>query len=368
MAMELIQKMADNVADQIRQYPVIGPKEQAKRFIKEKILRQKLAPADSFSWPNAMLGQGLLAAFDATGEKIYLLAVTDHLQRWKKSGFLVHYVDNVMNGSLALWTEELLLSKKAEDCCGEEEIRTLSALCREAESVCAAWLRKAGKTGNGILPYRAQHPDWLFADCVGMISPFLCRYGKLQKDETLLQLGIAQAEQFLVRGMDHRSGLPYHGYDEKSGIKCGIIGWGRACGWLMKGIVESLPWIPEKSEEFRRLTEAFQALAETVDSRLRPDGSFSWQLEASEGHRDTSAAGMIGAALERGAQNGWLTAPFLETADRMAAALKRSVTDQGTVEDCSGECKGFAEYPQVYGCYPWGNGSALEFLALVRNR
>ncbi len=48
---------------------------------------------------------------------------------------------------------------------------------------------------------------------------------------------------------------------------------------------------------------------------------------------------------------------------RLAATLQTSI-QKGYVTDCSGECKGFAEYPQVYGIYPWGSGSALAFLAV----
>lgn len=46
--------------------------------------------------------------------------------------------------------------------------------------------------------------------------------------------------------MDAASGLPYHGFDSDTGVKYGIIGWGRAVGWLMSGISESLAYLPEK--------------------------------------------------------------------------------------------------------------------------
>lgn len=373
-----LKMLADRAVTQIAAYPAITGKEKLKRFIKSGILRHKLAPVDPFSWPNAMLGQGLLSAFETTGDKKYLQAVEDHLKRWKTAGYPIHYVDNIMNGSLALWIEGLI----SEECagCGQKasgagnEFKRAGAdnadeaalaLCREAEEACALWLRKAARTGQGILPYRAQHPDWLFADAPGMICPFLCRYGAAKKDEELLKLGTAQLLRFLERGMDPESGLPYHGYDEKSGMKYGIIGWGRACGWMMKGLAESLPYIPQEWEEYEILKSAFEKLAEAVCGYQRPDGGFSWQLEALEGHRDTSAEGMIGAALARGLRLGILAA-YNDRLARLAAALQQSVSD-GIVKDCSGECRGFAEYPQIYGTYPWGSGSAMEFFAMMEN-
>ena len=118
-------------------------------------------------------------------------------------------------------------------------------------------------------------------------------------------------------------------------------------------------------EGCNRLLLLQQQLLDSIFVWQRADGGFSWQLQAQEGHRDTSAEGMIGygawlaaetAAVQRSEQ--WSLA-----LSRLAATLQTSI-QKGYVTDCSGECKGFAEYPQVYGTYPWGSGSALAFLAV----
>ena len=173
-------------------------------------------------------------------------------------------------------------------------------------------------------------------------------------------------------------------------MKYGIIGWGRACGWMLLGLSQSILWISEQPagaeqtnklqaeqsaacpssrsvarEGCNRLLLLQQQLLDSVFAWQRADGGFSWQLQAQEGHRDTSAEGMIGygawlaeetAAVQRSEQ--W--SPALS---RLAATLQTSI-QKGYVADCSGECRGFAEYPQVYGTYPWGSGSALAFLAV----
>lgn len=375
--MEEIRKLADTAAAQIAAYPAITGKDKLKRMMKRGLLRQKLAPADAFSWPNALLGEGLLAAFETTGEKKYLQAVADYLKRWKSTDYRIHYVDNIMNGWLALWIEAYLESPDGRRYYGEREIEELTRLCGSAQKACASWLKAAPKTGQGIFPYRAQHPDWLFADTTGMICPFLCRYGKVHKNEEMLRLGTGQLLLFLRRGMDEAGGLPYHGYEESNGMKQGIIGWGRACGWLMKGLAESLPWIPQESGEYRELETAFRRLTVAICRYQRNDGGFSWQMEARDGHRDTSAEGMIGAALICGtgragkerSGDGQEAKPAQMAEIRRrecAARLKQAVggsISEATVGDCSGECKGFGEYPQVYGSYPWGTGSVLSFLA-----
>lgn len=388
--------LADRAAIQIKSWPVVTGKDKCKRLVK-KLAGQKQAPVDSFSWPNAMLGEGLLAAYEATGNIRYLHEVKEYLKRWKTAGYRVHYVDNIMNGQLALWMEQLLQEEKNAASFGRqspklspEEKEEIVSLCKEAENACDVWLKTAPGTDGGMLRYRNQHPDWIFADTIGMTAPFLCRFGARlirqqdaadrERGEQLLRLGISQLEDFLKKGMDQRTGLLYHGYDEKTGMKYGIIGWGRACGWILKGLAESLPWIPKEWDAYEKIRTAFYRLVEAVSEYQRPDGGFSWLLEAGEGHRDRSAEGMIGAALACAVRCGLLeaqdcmepeerkeTIKIRETALEIVSRLEESLgklSEAELVKGTSGECKGFGEYPQVYGEYPWGTGSVLEFLSL----
>ena len=369
--MSQIQEMIKPAAAMLDTYPVVTTKQKIKQWIKTCVPGMTPEKAERYSWPQALLAMGLLQAYEQTKDKTALSSVFSYLRRWKNSGYPISHVDHVMNGSVALWTEEILTREKREDA---ESLEALW-ICREGADICAGWIKAAKKTADGILAYRSQHPDWLFADTLGMLCPFACRYGVQKQDKELLNLGIRQLELFFQKGMDEKTGLPYHGYDEKNGMKYGIIGWGRACGWMLLGLSQSILWISEQSaacpssqsvarEGCNRLLLLQQQLLDSVFAWQRADGGFSWQLQAREGHRDTSAEGMIGygawlaaetAAVQRSEQ--WSLA-----LSRLAATLQTSI-QKGYVTDCSGECKGFAEYPQVYGIYPWGSGSALAFLA-----
>ena len=378
--MSQIQEMIKPAAAMLDTYPVVTAKQKIKQWIKTCVPGMTPEKAERYSWPQALLAMGLLQAYEQTKDKTALSSVFSYLRRWKNSGYPISHVDHVMNGSVALWTEEILTKEKREDA---ESLEALW-ICREGADICAGWIKAAKKTADGILAYRSQHPDWLFADTLGMLCPFACRYGVQKQDKELLNLGIRQLELFFQKGMDEKTGLPYHGYDEKTGMKYGIIGWGRACGWMLLGLSQSILWISEQPagaeqaeqsaacpssrsvarEGCNRLLLLQQQLLDSVFAWQRPDGGFSWQLQAQEGHRDTSAEGMIGysaflaaerAAVQRSEQ--WIPA-----LSRLAAIMQTSI-QKGYVTDCSGECKGFAEYPQVYGTYPWGSGSALAFLA-----
>lgn len=189
----------------------------------------------------------------------------------------------------------------------------------KGQTFAQAGSKQRKKLRTASLRTGSQHPDWLFADTLGMLCPFACRYGVQKQDKELLNLGIRQLELFFQKGMDEKTGLPYHGYDEKNGMKYGIIGWGRACGWMLLGLSQSLLWISEQPagaeqadklqaeqpaaqpssqsvarEGCNRLLLLQQQLLDSIFVWQRADGGFSWQLQAQEGHRDTSAEGMIG--------------------------------------------------------------------------
>lgn len=383
--MSQIQEMIKPAAAMLDTYPVVTTKQKIKQLMKTCIPGMTPEKAERYSWPQALLVMGLLQAYEQTKDKTALSSVFSYLRRWKNSGYPISHVDHVMNGSVALWTEALLTKEKREDA---ESLEALW-ICREGADICAGWIKAAKKTADSILAYRSQHPDWLFADTLGMLCPFACRYGVQKQDKELLNLGIRQLELFFQKGMDEKTGLPYHGYDEKTGMKYGIIGWGRACGWMLLGLSQSILWLLEQSagadqadklqaeqsaaqsffqsaarEGCNRLLLLQEKLLSSIFAWQRADGGFSWQLQAQEGHRDTSAEGMIGygtwlaaetAAVQRSEQR-------IPALSRLAAIMQTSIRD-GRVTDCSGECKGFAEYPQVYGTYPWGSGSTLAFLA-----
>lgn len=301
--MSQIQEMIKPAAAMLDTYPVVTTKQKIKQWIKTCVPGMTPEKVERYSWSQALLAMGLLQAYEQTKDKTALSSVFSYLRRWKNSGYPISHVDHVMNGSVALWTEEILTREKREDA---ESLEVLW-ICREGVDICAGWIKAAKKTADGILAYRSQHPDWLFADTLGMLCPFACRYGVQKQDKELLNLGIRQLELFFQKGMDEKTGLPYHGYDEKTGMKYGIIGWGRACGWMLLGLSQSILWISEQPagaeqtnklqaeqpavqpssqsvarEGCNRLILLQQQLLDSVFAWQRTDGGFSWQLQAQE--------------------------------------------------------------------------------------
>lgn len=368
--------LIENACTELMAYGVPDRKMQLKRFVKKYMLGRKAAPKDMIFWPTGLLAEGLwhcrteLAlqcgkgwkkeSFDvelAQGQVRQIESVLEaYFDRWRKKGMPLYFLDDLVAGETFL---EQYLSRSAdkEQASWQQDTRTRQY--REAVDKMASFAMEYAKDETGSLLYRAkQRNGYVFADMLGLVCPFLYRYGMAFDRQECMELALKQIANFLAYGMDGESGLPYHGYDMAEGCKYGIIGWGRAVGWTLRGM--SGCFLSDYGRE--RLRTPFVRLMDTVLAYQRSDGAFSWQLQALEGPLDTSVTGMICAALKEGIELKILVGDnYRQALGRGKDSLARSI-HEGKVYDCSGECEGFAQYPQRYGAYPWALGPALMIL------
>lgn len=319
-----------------------------KYMIKKMLKRPGTAAEDLIFWPTGLLAHGLWQCREEKETEVQVReALAAYFARWQKRGMPVCYLDDLLYG------ETLLDSYLSEDTDRSKE------KYREAVDKMADYAMQYPVDETGSFPYRVfLKKDYVFVDSIGLACPFLYRYGMIFDKQQYMELAVKQIVNFLAYGMDTATGLPYHGYDATDGCKYGIIGWGRAAGWLLRGMSACL-----QSEYGReRLLQPYQELCNAVLAYQRKDGYFSWQLQAVDGPADTSATGMICATLQEGIEQGILTEDKYQQALQAGRnAIERAVNN-GRVYQCSGECLDFSQYPQRYGAYPWSLGPALEVL------
>lgn len=336
------------VANDLFRWPVLDRKERWKRIIKKYIFLKHVTPVDHYYWPNALLAEGLSEGMKAGADGHHVDILKRYYDAWIGDGMPVYCLDNGANGMPLLDLYEYTGDNKYLDSAGR----------------LAEYLEKQKRGVQGLLPYRSWQENHIYTDGLGMVCPFLCRYGNLTEKEELTQLGVAQLVCFFKNGMDGKSGLPYHGYNMRTGEKYGAIGWGRAVGWLLLGTARSLAWIDGKREEANLLRNCFEEMKVSILDYQREDGSFAWLLPALEGPGDTSATAMIACALSERWQGKDLEGRVKKAVLRAAEFLLSQVRD-GRVMQCSAECGGFGEYPQRYDNYPWSNGPTLRLFELL---
>lgn len=361
--------LAETACEELLSYGLWDVKTRAKKTVQKYLLRRLVAPEDLIFWPTGLLAAGLWYCrqemtvrrikiigapeeSDACCEKIEG-ALSLYFKRWEKRKCPVFYVDDLLAG-------EVFLAIYAEYCKSKAEnamIRESNAeKFRMAVEKLAEYAFSYPTDETGSFFYRPnQGNGHVYVDVIGQACPFLYEYGRIYEKDEGMELAVKQIANFLAYGIDAATGLPYHGYNVATGMKYGIIGWGRAVGWLLRGLTGCMSTVYGAA----RLRESFSSLIDAALVWQRKDGYFSWQLQATEGPADTSATGMICAALQEGLRMKMLQGEVYQDAlEKGVRAIQKSIRN-GRVYDCSGECEGFSMYPQKYGDYPWALAAAL---------
>ncbi len=350
-----MKEMLKEAEYQLLHYPkrtIVG---RIKRIIKS-VAGRKVEPVDRVNWPNGLLAKGLADYYmqhkNSEEAREILDCLKRYYDRWINKQCKLYFLDDAVSGMALIDLHQIT---------GEEKYK-------QAADKIARFLMEHETDRSGSLPYRPKQKNgYIFADMIGMVCPFLCKYGSTYSDMNTVNLAVAQIQNFVEFGMDAKTNLPYHGYQYENGIKYGIIGWGRAVGWLLMGMSESLAYIEETRPSYEVIKQAYRRIVDKVEAYQRENGLYSWQLEAKEGPVDTSATAMILYAIARSLDTKVLIGIHRSRMTRGRDALFQMVKD-GKIDQCLAECQGFCLYPQVYGTYPWSLGPALSLFALTQEK
>lgn len=345
-------EMVKEAEYELLNYPQRGVGYHLKRVFK-MIAGKKAEPLDKINWPNGLLAKSLADYYkehrNSEEARVILEVLKKYYDRWIRRNHKMYYLDDALSGMALIDLHQIT---------GEEKYK-------EAAEAIARYLFHHETDEAGSLPYRPkQGNNYIFADAIGMVCPFLCKYGHTYGDMNAINLAVTQIQNFIDFGMDAKTGLPYHGYQYESGVKYGIIGWGRAVGWLMIGMAECLAYIEPTRPSYEPIKQAYRRMVDKVEAYQLEGGLYSWQLGAKDGPVDTSATAMILYAIARSLETKVLIGIHKSRMVRGREALWNSVKD-GKIYGCLAECQGFSMYPQVYGAYPWSLGPALSLFVIT---
>lgn len=348
-------EMVQQAKKQVLCYPKRSTTYKMKRMMR-KLMGQKVEPKDSFNWPNGLLAKGLIDYYYAHQNSEEARQIIDCLKKYANR-FLrrkcrMFYLDDAYSGLILIELHQITKDEKY----------------RKGADAIAKYLFEHETDDMGSLLYRpSQKNGYIFADMIGMVCPFLCKYGVVYDSNAAINLAVTQITNFIAYGMDEKTGLPYHGYELESGMKYGIIGWGRAVGWLMIGMSEALALLDEKRPSYDAMKQAYRRMVDKVEMYQLAGGWYTWQLPAKEGPVDTSATAMILYAIARSLETKVLIGIHKSRMIRGLEALQSIVTE-GEIPNALAECQGFCMYPQTYGAYPWSLGPALALFVMTEEK
>lgn len=351
MMLEMVKK----AQKELLEYPHKSAGYRLKRILKI-LAGRKVEPIDDINWPNGLLAKSLIDYYNANKNseeaREILVTLKRYYDGWIRKKHKMYYLDDAFSGMALIDLHQIT---------GEEKYK-------EAADAMLQYLFHHETDKAGSLLYRPkQQNGYIFVDMIGMICPFLCKYGATYGDMNAVNLAVTQIQNFIDFGMDAKTGLPYHGYHYESGVKYGIIGWGRAVGWLMLGMAEALAYMEPERPSYEPIKQAYRRMVDKVEAYQLEGGLYSWQLGAKEGPVDTSATAMILYAIARSLETKVLIGIHKSRMVRGREALWASVKE-GQIHGCLAECQGFSMYPQIYGAYPWSLGPALSLFVLTQEQ
>lgn len=352
----------------------------ALKDVAKKALKRATTNRDPMFWPAGLLLLGLSEVAFTPSSKISALisedirnetadCVSSYLDKWLKSDETISYVDDALAGLSLISLYESTGERRFHR--GAIKIANFLAQCPKNNE-------------ESIIYNPSKGNDLIYADGAGQTAMYLSRYGSSFDRKNAVALAAKQLLNFHEKGFDERSGLPYHAFSLEQGKKLGIIGWGRAVGWLMMGYSELLSSLEKESPDGNsissesllkntsdKIMSQYYSLVKVVLSYQRPDGGFSWLLPAIEGEADTSATAMIAYSMAVWLRSG----AFHAHAEGLSEDVKKAVndasefllahTENGSVMQALSSCEDIAVHRQIYGHYPWGQGSTLALLSIL---
>jgi len=162
---------------------------------------------------------------------------------------------------------------------------------------------------------------WL--DGLYMGAPFYAEYTKrfggspTNYDDVGLQFALVKKHL-----LDARSGLYYHGWDAKktqawadpaTGVSSNF--WGRAVGWYVMALVDTLDYLPANHPVRKQLIEQVTDLSKALVKYQDPDTGVWWQVmdkpNVKGNYREATASAMFVYALAKAVNNGELPRSYV---------------------------------------------------------
>lgn len=193
-------------------------------------------------------------------------------------------------------------------------------------------------------------------------TPMLMRMAVMTGDERYYQRAAELAFGYVHSCWSSTDALFSHTYDDVNHARAPWH-WGRASGWALLALVETLIGLPEGYAVKPILQGHLLRNAERLRALQDEAGAWHTLVDRSETYAEVSATAMIARGLGRALSHGYLDDSYANVVDRAMAFIVHAVTDEGDVERVSGWTPpgGYSAYSDVpLGVFPWGQGMVLS--------
>jgi hypothetical protein len=236
------------------------------------------------------------------------------------------------------WRTKLFASHEDALVRARGDERVAAAFVEETHSM----LAEVAQDEAGVVVFPGLHPRLpaarrpLLVDAMQEYASRLASASALGGDRGWFEIAVRQFVGYRDVLQDPETGWWHLGRDwgEQPGTLCPGA-WSRGHGWLLRGVVETLRWLPEDHPGRETLRLLF---VETLEALLPlQDDEGVWHVllhrRWSDSEPETSGTSLIAYAIARGVADGHLPAdPWVGVAERAIAAVCSRVDSRGVVQ------------------------------------
>jgi unsaturated rhamnogalacturonyl hydrolase len=267
------------------------------------------------SWEQGVAGQALIEAGEQGAAVALARASLVHVNQ---SGVVAAWdgspTDPLMLGDTLWWAAQRT---------GEPELR------KAADDMLQFALAGAARAPDGT-PYHQPSTQEMWSDGSFTSPPFLAAAGHYDE-------AVAQLRGVIQRLWDPEKKLMHHRWSERNQTLTHAAHWGGGNGWTaaaLTRVIRSLP--PEHQADRALLAGILKELLDGCRACQRPDGLFYDEVDNPASYVETNLAAMLAYSIYESVRGGWLPESYLSAADRMRAAVRAKVDQDGFVQGVAG--------------------------------
>lgn len=181
------------------------------------------------------------------------------------------------------------------------------------------------RNADGGYWHKKSYPWQMWLDGVYMGDPFSAQYGQVFNDPKAINDAILQVELIQKHTFDPKTGLNFHGYDEKrvqfwanknTGTSAHV--WGRAQGWYCMALVDILDFVPENYPKRKDLIKILQKVFDAARKAQEPESGVWWQVMDQPGRKgnylESTCSTMFVYAFAKAYRKGYVGKKYLKSA------------------------------------------------------